>query len=88
MNLDLLPMLPAGLSGIVVVAMVLASIVVQVAFALAVGNDASSLRSQSRGPVFVGPAVWALATLFGGPMVAATYWAMHHSTFAAKRSDA
>ena len=51
---------------------------IHVCFALAVFGSANRLPSGRR-PIFVGPAIWSLATLFGGVTVAAIYWAMHHS---------
>jgi len=57
------------------VAVAVLSLVVHVAFALAVYDDAGKHRT-----LLVGPAIWTLATLLGGVFVAAVYWAMHHST--------
>ena len=58
------------------------SLVVHVAFALAVYNDAGKHRT-----LLVGPVIWTLATLLGGVFAAAVYWAMHHSTLRV-RTDA
>ena len=57
---------------------VIVSIVIQVAFAIAVFADAGRLPNARR-TVFVGPVIWFLATLFGGVFTAAMYWIMHHS---------
>ena len=53
-------------------------IVVHICFALAVLTDAGRL-SGGREPILVGPAIWFLATLFGGVITAIIYWGMHHS---------
>ena len=58
--------------GIVVAAL---TVVIHVAFALAVLDYAGRQRT-----VLVGPAIWALATLLGEVFVATVYWAIHHST--------
>jgi hypothetical protein len=62
--------------------MVIGQIVVNVAFALAVGRDADKLTSGERQTILVSPFVWMLSTLLGGVFVAATYWVMHHSSLA------
>ena len=54
----------------------LATLVIHVAFALAVLSDANSLGART---ALVGPAIWALATLLGGVFVAAIYWALNRS---------
>lgn len=51
------------------------SIIVHVAFCLGVYRDASKIRT-----VFVGPVMWAFATLLGGVFTAVAYWILHHST--------
>jgi hypothetical protein len=54
---------------------------IHIAFSVAVHNDATSQKkSESTGSIFVGPFFWALAVLFGGVLIAALYWLMHHST--------
>jgi hypothetical protein len=55
------------------------TITVNLAFAVGVWADASSLLRQRTGPMFVGPLWWMLGTLVGGVFVAGVYWAMHHS---------
>lgn len=65
-------------AAVVVVNLLVA--IVHVCFALAVYKNASGpLRRALRKPIFVGPFVWALATLLGGVFVAAIYWGMHYS---------
>ncbi len=54
------------------------TIIVHICFSVAVSEDARNLPD-GREPIFVGPGMWCLATLFGGVFVAAIYWAMHHS---------
>ena len=53
-------------------------IVVHICFALAVLTDSGRLPG-GREPILVGPAIWFLATLFGGVITAIIYWGMHHS---------
>jgi hypothetical protein len=59
-------------------------LVVHIVFAVAVYDDAAKRK---RAPVFVGPAIWGLATLLGGALVAALYWLMHHSTLASRPEE-
>ena len=56
----------------------LIGILVKIVFAIAVYRDAVRL-DQTRALIIVGPAIWGIATLFGGVVTAAIYWAMHHS---------
>lgn len=53
--------------------------VVHLAFAVAVWSDAFRML-HSRRPELVGPFLWFLATLLGGPWSAGLYWILHHST--------
>ena len=53
--------------------------VVHVAFCVGVYGDAARRRET----VFVGPGIWAFATLLGGVFTAAAYWVLHHSTLQA-----
>ena len=53
-------------------------ILVNIVFAIAVYRDAVRL-DRTRTLIIVGPAIWGIATLFGGVVTAAIYWAMHHS---------
>ena len=61
--------------GIVVAVL---SILVNIVFAIAVYRDAVRL-DRTRTLIIAGPAIWGIATLFGGVVTAAIYWAMHHS---------
>ena len=61
--------------GIVVAVL---GILVNIVFAIAVYRDAVRL-DRTRTLIIVGPAIWGIATLFGGVVTAAIYWAMHHS---------
>ncbi len=53
--------------------------VVHVAFAVAVFRNASTRRAGRGRLVFVGPELWTLATLVGGPVAAVSYWLLHCS---------
>ena len=53
-------------------------ILVHIVFAVAVYRDAIRL-DRTRSLIIAGPAIWGIATLFGGVVTAAIYWAMHHS---------
>ncbi len=53
-------------------------ILIKIVFAIAVYRDAVRL-DQTRTLIIAGPLIWAVATLFGGVVTAAIYWAMHHS---------
>ena len=60
--------------------------VVNVSFASGVWLDAGDIRRTGGGkPFLAGPAVWAVATLFGGVFVAGVYWVVHHSSL--RRAD-
>lgn len=68
----------SGVFFIVAIVLWAASIILHIAFALAVHAHATS-----RDTVFVGPLMWALATLLGGPLVALAYWLIHMSSLSA-----
>ena len=53
-------------------------ILVHIVFAIAVYRDAIRL-DRTRTLIIVGPGIWGIATLLGGVITAAIYWAMHHS---------
>lgn len=53
-------------------------ILVNIVFAIAVYRDAIRL-DRTRTLIIAGPAIWGIATLFGGVVTAAIYWGMHHS---------
>ena len=61
--------------GIVVAVL---GILVHIVFAIAVYRDAVHL-DRTRTLIIAGPMIWGIATLFGGVVTAAIYWAMHHS---------
>ena len=65
----------ATLSAIVVTVL---TILINIVFAIAVYRDAVRL-DRTRTLIIVGPVIWGIATLFGGVVTAAIYWAMHHS---------
>ena len=54
--------------------------IVHVGFALNVLKDGDQLRAEGSRPLLAGPALWCLATLLGGVLVAAIYWVVNHST--------
>ncbi len=54
------------------------TILIHIIFAIAVYRDAVRL-DQTRTLIIAGPMIWGIATLFGGVVTAAIYWAMHHS---------
>lgn len=66
--------------GFWVVVAALVTIAIHFFFASGVKEDAEQLRAEKRGPLFVSPIFWALATLLGGFPIVALYWLMHHST--------
>ena len=51
------------------------SVIVHVTFAVAVYRDAKHIETL----VFVKSGIWLIATLIGGVVTAAIYWALHHS---------
>lgn len=63
---------------VVAIAVWVAGILLNIAFALAV-----YARAEGRETEFVGPLMWALATLLGGPLVALAYWLIHMSSLSA-----
>ena len=65
-----------GLSIFWIVAFWIATIIVHITFAVAVYRDAKRFGS----PIFVESIIWMLATLIGGVVTAAIYWALHHSS--------
>ena len=69
-----------GVGALFVLLVLFITLVVHIAFALAVLRDANRLSAAGVEPTLVTPAVWALATLLGGVVPAAVYWAIHHST--------
>jgi hypothetical protein len=51
--------------------------IVQIAFAIAVHRDATSLGDRL---IFVSPFVWAMGTLTGGVLAVLAYWILHYSS--------
>ena len=66
------------LGGLVGIAVVVLTALVHIVFAIAVYRDATEL-DRVRTLIIAGPAIWGIATLIGGVVTAAIYWAMHHS---------
>lgn len=58
----------------------LCTALVHLCFAIAVWDDIQRIRNAGQKPRFAGGILWALAVLFGGVVVLACYWLMHHST--------
>ena len=56
----------------------LLTVLIHIVFAVAVYRDAVRL-DRTRALIIVGPGIWCVATLVGGVITAAIYWAMHHS---------
>ena len=54
------------------------TVLIHIVFAIAVYRDATRL-DRTRALIIVGPGIWCIATLLGGVITAAIYWAMHHS---------
>jgi hypothetical protein len=80
----------SGLPGLSLLPIVMlcfwaATIVVHLMFAFAVDNDATRIKRSGGATVLVGRFAWSLATLLGGPLVAAAYWVMHHSALNTQR---
>lgn len=66
---------PFGIGIFWGVAFWILTIIVHITFAVAVYRDAKRFGT----PIFVESMVWMLATLIGGVVTAAIYWALHHS---------
>ena len=64
--------------GAIAICAAVITLIVHIAFAMAVFRDAANLPAD-RKPIVVGPFIWFLATLSGGVFVAGSYWIMHHS---------
>jgi len=56
------------------------ALVIHIFFAIAVFNDAAKREEEKKQLWFVNQWLWAGATLIGGLVAAAIYWAMHYST--------
>jgi hypothetical protein len=68
----------AFLGGLWGIAVVILTALIHIVFAIAVYRDATRL-DRVRTLIIAGPAIWGIATLIGGVITAAIYWAMHHS---------
>ena len=68
----------AFLGGLWGIAAVILTVLIHIVFAIAVYRDATQL-DRVRTLIIAGPAIWGIATLIGGVITAAIYWAMHHS---------
>ena len=68
----------AFLGGLWGIATVILTVLIHIVFAIAVYRDATRL-DRVRTLIIAGPAIWSIATLIGGVITAAIYWAMHHS---------
>ena len=56
------------------------TIVVHVALAMAVHDDANRLDTGRMQPLAISPTVWTLVTLLGGLPAVAVYWVIYHSS--------
>ncbi|HEY5316268.1 MAG TPA: hypothetical protein VIK18_27310 [Pirellulales bacterium] len=56
------------------------TIVVHVALAMAVYDDASRLETGRLQPLAISPTVWTLTALLGGLPAVAVYWVIYHSS--------
>ena len=65
--------------ALLAMAYLIATALVHIGFAVAVGQDAARLRREGSGPLIAGPFLWSCATLLGGVFVAGLYWAVNHS---------
>jgi hypothetical protein len=72
-GLTVLPFIP-----LLMLSFGVATLVVHVIFAFAVDNDASRIKRTGGKTILAGRFAWSLATLVGGPLVAAAYWIIHH----------
>lgn len=50
--------------------------------AIGVARDSNNFTRQQIPTQIISPPVWVMASLLGGIIVLALYWAMHHSTLA------
>ena len=66
------------LAALWAIAVAVLTVLIHIIFAVAVYRDAIRL-DRTRTLIIVGPAIWCIATLLGGVITAAIYWAMHHS---------
>lgn len=64
--------------GLWAVGVAILTVLIHIVFAVAVYRDAIRL-DRTRALIIVGPGIWCIATLIGGVITAAIYWAMHHS---------
>jgi hypothetical protein len=55
------------------------TIMIHIAFTIAVQRDAAALNRKGTGTIYVSPIVWSLSVLIGGVFLAAIYWIIHHS---------
>ena len=67
----------SGVFQVAVICLWALGVVVHIAFALAVLASARGKET-----TFVGPGMWCLATLLGGPLVALAYWLINVSSLA------
>ena len=66
------------LASLVAIGFAVLTVLIHIVFAVAVYRDATQL-DRIRTLIIVGPGIWCIATLIGGVITAAIYWAMHHS---------
>lgn len=64
--------------GLWVIGVGILTVLIHIVFGIAVYRDAVRLN-RTRNLIIVGSGIWCIATLVGGVITAAIYWAMHHS---------
>ena len=67
-----------GFSFVIWIGWLLLIAITHIVFAIAVYRDAK-LLDRARTLKMVVPGIWGIATLIGGVITAAIYWAIHHS---------
>jgi hypothetical protein len=73
-------------TGFLFIIITVMTLVIHFAFAFGIKEDGEQLQIESRGPLFVKPPLWGLATLLGGLPVVALYWVMHRSSLSTLQS--
>lgn len=64
--------------GIVILAFWALTLIIHVAFAVAIYNDMDELYNEEREIELVPELIWILATLLSGVLTVGVYWIVHH----------